>query len=149
VPLPIFIPFLIKGAIVAAKAIAVKGAAAKVAYAGTVAVKTFGAATVASATTTGLVVTGAAVWTVERVRMARAAIRYFDEGEFVLAANELTRIGRSLYMPDIGEFAELFETWEHLGSPTEGQEFRQLIGHIRQASDEAAITRNEVKSWKA
>ncbi|MFN6252284.1 MAG: hypothetical protein ACK4Y5_09435 [Acetobacteraceae bacterium] len=147
-PLPIFIPFLIKGAIVAAKALAVKGAAAKVAYAGTVAVKTFGAATVASATTTGLVVTGAAVWTVERLKMVKAAVRYFDEGEFVLAANELTRIGRSIYMPDCVEFADLFEKWEHLGSPTEGTEFRQLIGHIRQASDEAAITRNEVKGWE-
>lgn len=142
-PFPIFVPFLIKGGIVAAKVLATKGVAAKAAVVTTKAVATFGAPAVISTGTAGLTVVGAYAWSVERIKMAQRAIEFLDKGDMISAANEITRIGRSIFMPTGGELAEVFECWVADGSPMYGENFESLVGHIRQVSDEASITKSE------
>lgn len=139
-PLAIFIPFAVKGAVVAAKWIASKHAAANVARTVIAANHTFGAAATVNAALAGATVVGIGVWTVERLAMAKRAIRFFDEGDLLGAANEITRIARSCFQVEGHDFVENARHWVSAGADIHSHEFSRLISDIRQIVDETALT---------
>ncbi len=144
--LPIFIPLLIKGAMVVGKVIAAKGASAAVAKGAVVAVKTVGMNAAIGATVTGLVATGAVVWTYERILMAKRALNHFEEKRYLEAGNEVTRILRSVDMTEAGELGDIGKHWISNGAPIDSPDLPRLISILRQAVDEATTTQRDVNS---
>ena len=144
-PLPLALPLLLKGGLIAAKYLAAKGTAATVVKAAVVSTKVYGLGATVSAATASLVVVGGVAWTYERFVMARAAVGHFDAGNYIAAANEVTRIVRSVYMDDVADAENVGRAWLESGASVESPLFRQLIGICRQAVDELNITNNELK----
>lgn len=145
-PLPLAIPLLIKGGMVAAKFIASKHAAATVAKAAVVAAKTYGTAATIGAAVNGLIVVGGVVWTVERFSMGKKALRLFDEGDWFGAANELTRIASSFYQVEGAQFADNINTWVSHGGSIDDPAFKWLISDLRKIVDEGNTTYQRIKS---
>ncbi|HWT13832.1 MAG TPA: hypothetical protein VN231_13850 [Allosphingosinicella sp.] len=139
-PLPIFIPFAIKGAIVAAKFIASKHAAVTAAKAVAVGVKTYGAATTVTTIAGGLTIVGAGIWTVERFNMGKQALRLFDAGDHLGAARQLTKIAQSCVQIGGFDFVEDVRSWSAAGGSILSPEFGRLISDLRQITEEASLT---------
>ncbi len=139
-PFPLIIPFLIKGGIIAAKAIAAKGAGAAVAKSAVVAVKTYGVHATVGATVTGLVGIGALTWTYERGQMAKKIHRDYKNGEYALAAKKLVELIRSFHMVDGNDFVDNGRSWIDDGCNIHSAEFRSLVKDVKLVSREAKLT---------
>lgn len=145
-PLPLAIPILIKGGLVAAKFIASKHAALTVAKAAAVSVKTYGTAATVGAVAQGLVVIGGVAWTFERLSMGRRALQLFESGDMLGAANELTRIGRSFFQVEGADFVDNVNVWISHGASIVDPAFGRLVSDLRQIVDEANTTNEYLKN---
>lgn len=144
-PLPLALPLLLKGGLIAVKYMSAKGAAATVIKAVAVSTKVYGLGATVSAVATGLVVVGGVAWTCERYLMAQSAVKYFDDGDYIGAANEVTRIIKSVYMDGVEDVAGIGQEWLNSGASIDSPLFKQLVGVCRQAVDELNITNNQLK----
>jgi hypothetical protein len=144
-PLPLAIPFIIKGGLVAAKFIASKHAAVTAAKTASLAVKTYGTAATVGAVTQGLVLIGGVAWTLERLSMGRKALQLFDSGDLLGAANELTRIGRSFFQVEGSDFVDSINAWVAHGASIGDPAFGRLVSALRQIVDEANTTNGYLK----
>jgi hypothetical protein len=139
-PFPLFIPFLIKGGIVAAKAIAAKGAGAAVAKTAVVTVKTYGLQATAGAAVTGLVGVGALTWTYERGQIAKKIHRDYKDGNYALAAQRLVQLIKSFHMVDGNDFIDTGRLWIDNGCDIYSSEFRSLVKDVKLISKETKLT---------
>lgn len=90
--MPIFIPFLIKGAIVAGKAIIAAKKATVVAKAATALSHTYGTGAVVSAGATICVTIGGIVWTAERVEDITKSYKAWENGDYKSLKSHLTTL---------------------------------------------------------
>ena len=145
-PLPLAIPLLIKGGIVAAKFIASKHAAVRVAQGAIATAKVYGAATTVGAVASGLIVVGGVAWTVERFGMGKKALQLFDSGDWSGAANELSRIASSFYQVEGGHFVDNIIAWQNHGRSIDDPAFKSIISDLRKIIDEGNTTYQNLKS---
>lgn len=145
-PLPIFIPFAIKGAVLVTKFIASKHAALTAAKAVAVSVKSYGAATTITTIAGGLTIVGAGMWTVERFNMGKRALRLFDQGDHLGAAGQLMRIAQSCIQLEGFDFVEDVQNWVDAGASVQSREFGRLISDLRQITSEAAATNRALRT---
>lgn len=139
-PLPIFIPLLIKGAVVVGKVLLSKGAVAKGAVIVTKsAVAKYGAAKVTSVVVTGLVCTGGVVWSLENIERIHKAYEHMSNGNYRSAADELTRVAVSIKTVAGSDYAGDLKAWLASGKPLDGT-FVQLIKDGKALADEAAAS---------
>lgn len=94
--MPIFIPFLIKGAILAGKAIVASKKVSVVAKGTSAAIHSFGATTVVSTAATGCVVIGAIAWSVDRVKGAEECYEAWENREWETFATKFSSLLTSL-----------------------------------------------------
>ena len=140
-PFPLAIPFLIKGAVVAAKFIASKHAAASAGKAVILATKTYGVATTAGTVATGLVVVGGIHWSIERIDMGKKALRLFDNGDYRGAAEQLATIASSFYKVEGADLITEIKDWIAAGGAITDPAFKDIISDLRDLVDEANMTR--------
>jgi hypothetical protein len=137
-PLPLI--FAVKGAVVVGKWIVSKHMAANVARTVVMSTKAIGAANTVNAVVAGTVLVGVGVWSHERLKMARKAVRFARDGDLLGAANEVTRIVRSAYQVDGDQFLDTARHWVETGASIHSSDFRSIISDLRQLVDETNLT---------
>ena len=141
-PFPIFLPLLIKGAIVTAKFVAAKGATATVVKGTAIAVKTYGTAATVGAGATGLSLVGLAVWSGERLKLAVDFVDDAKCGKYLDASYKLVKLIKSPEMPTTGDFYETAHTWISRGCSVSDPAFDELVGFVQKNLDATRETIN-------
>lgn len=137
---PIFIPFLIKGAVVAAKAMAGKAALAKAAAGSAkVLISQYGAAQVLATSAAVATIAGGIAWSVENVERARRAYHLYNDGDQSGAALALRDLARSASVVVQGDLSVDLDSWLNAGMPLDGR-LRRLVREVRAVANEAAAT---------
>ena len=131
------LPFLIKGAVVAVKAISAHGAAGAVAKGGVIAAKTYGTKAVAVATIKGLTIVGLGAWTYERFLAATEAVEAYDNGDLAGAAKGAVDFIRSCVTIQGNDVIDLGREWIDAGKSISDPNFVKLLEGIRALIDEA------------
>ena len=134
------LPFAAKGLMVVAKYIMSKGAVGKAAITMKQVVSTYGVATAATATTTGVVIIGGIVWTQESINSANNAYKYYQKGDKVKAAKELSLLAVNIKSMGSTDFAGSLQDWIDTGKQIDTKEFVMLINEARKIAMEAVKT---------
>lgn len=95
--MPLFIPFLIKGAIIAAKAIVASKKASVVANMASAAIHTHGAATVAATAVTACVTIGGVYWSIERVDDLKKCFKAWEKGDYKSLTSEVASLASKIH----------------------------------------------------
>lgn len=139
-PLPFFLPFLIKGGIVAAKLLATKAAVAKTAVVVTkTAIAHYGTAQTAAGIAAGLVCIGGVTWSVENITRAHNAYKYLLANDYPSAAGEISALAKSVKTIGTTDFTTDLRHWLDAGMPLD-HSLTELVKEANALASEAART---------
>jgi hypothetical protein len=141
--MPFFIPFLIKGAAIAIKAIIAEKKVAVVAKGLTMATHTYGTATVVATTSTVLMTIGGISWTLERCENAKDCYNKWEQGDINGAVKSMSTLCSKLIAIQSNPQTIIHSTGELL--KMNGFESGKVLSFIRDLCDSIDEIKHEIK----
>ena len=133
----VFVPFLVKGAVIAAKAIGTKGALAKgTAMVVKTSTATFGTGATMTAGALALTAVGGIAWTMECVEKAEKAYTSFENGDTAAAIKHLTLLAASIKTVGTSSFDTDLKAWIAAGKPIDAS-LEKLVNQAQALAEEA------------